>query len=253
MSFESSFEALREHRRLDLRQQRLFYDELTLLAKARLPDRSFRDDAINDVLDKLLSLAKTGGLDEVAHPRAYVVTMLKNHQRDSMRRERRVRRGERAIVAESEGVESERVVPSMEEEVDLTRVTTERGFEIVRAWLGDLVDGAVEGKRGSSEGLRETVDEIVKLAFDEVRTEELAARHGLVPDATERDRKRIVNNLHQRHHRARTLLLREVQRRLEDGLIDRETHERWTEGLEALRRCQSSAGTDVPSGEDGAR
>lgn len=248
MSFEDSFQTLREQRRLDARQQRLFFEELVSFAKPRLPVARFRDEAIDDVFMKLLSHAKTGGLDEVTHPRAYVARMLRNRQHDLLRREGRVRRDER-MVAE----EIDREVPPMDEEVDLTRVSTARGVEIVRAWLGELVDGAVEGKRGSSDGLRETVDELVKLAFDEVRTEELAARHGLVPDATERDRKRIVNNLHQRHHRARTLLLREVQRRLEDGLIDRETYERWTEGIEALRRCQSSAGTDVPSGEDGAR
>lgn len=248
MTFEVVFDALCARRRLDAREQQALFAALTSLAEASCREGRFRQEAVDDVFIKLLSLARTGGLDEVARPRSFVATMLRNRQRDLLRRDARVRRTEREVAAASEGL-----VDQWDEAVDLSRVSASGAKDAVRAWIGDLVEGAMVNRRGSSGGVLEAVDEILGLAFDDLRTEEVAARHGLTAESSAGDRKRIINNVHQRHHRVRALLQREVRRRFDEGLIDQETYERWMEGLEALRRCQSAGGADVSVDEDGAR
>lgn len=69
--------------------------ELDRLARSSSVVPQHREDSVSDVLEKLLHLvADPGWLDRVAHPEAYVRTMLVNRSRSLNRREKRRREKE---------------------------------------------------------------------------------------------------------------------------------------------------------------
>ncbi|MCB9619802.1 MAG: hypothetical protein H6724_10195 [Sandaracinus sp.] len=201
------------------------------------------------MLSKLFSLSRAGQLDEVEHPNAYVAKMISNRAADLYRQLRSRARAEQRLAAR-EATEA----TTSEDDFDIAKVDPTRARAAVREWTEDLLDGAMASKpKALAERSRVTLGEVLELAFDNVTTEALALRQGLTPEASAADRKRIVNAVHQRHHRLREVLKGEVERRLEAGSIDAATHEAWLAGLEALRRCQNGPSSDVGAEEDGVR
>ena len=230
------FEALADPERRQAAGAELL-EGLRALAARAIPRASpeERQEVLQRVALVLLERVEAGR-PAPEHGAAYVRRMLHNAWIDRFRRRRLARDLEdRLEEAPGAGPDGPWLLDPEEAEAGLRRQ------------FDGLVDEAATRRQPRyREDLRRAAEQVWRLAAGDTTMEALLAEQGLEPGAPEPERKRVVDRLLQRHHRARLALEQTVDTLTSTGEASVEEAAWLRRVLAALVRCQRPSPSPVP-------